>query len=126
MKARTTVLGFLMCVMAMPVGAGERDRLAIRVSPAVCFAPANLVVRATIAADSDNRAVEITAESPDFYRSSEVQLDGERAPRTTLFEFRSLPSGTYEVTATLRGSSGTEIASVRRQVNVIASGGSDR
>src|SRR5262245_10458074 len=102
MKVRATVLGVLLCAMAMPVGAGERPGLSILVSPAVSFAPANLVVRATIAADSDNRAVEIVAESSDFYRSSEVQLDGDRAPRTTLFEFRSLPSGVYEVKAILR------------------------
>jgi hypothetical protein len=84
------------------------------------------VVRATIAASADNRTVEIVAESEDFYRSSEIQLDGDRAPRTSQFEFRSLPPGTYEVKAILRGSSGTERASVRQQVNVISNGGSDR
>jgi hypothetical protein len=126
MSFRATVLGLLLCVTAMPVGAGERERLTLRVSPAVSFAPANLVVRATIASDADNRAVEIVAESEDFYRSSEIQLDGDRAPRTSLFEFRSLPPGTYVVKAVLRGSTGAELASVRHQVNVIASGGSDR
>jgi hypothetical protein len=115
-------LGFLLCATAMPVGAGVPDRLTIRVSPAVAFAPANLVVRASIAASADNRRVEIVAESEDFYRSSEIQLDGERAPRTTVFEFRSLPPGTYEVKAVLRGSGGDERAAVRQQINVIASG----
>jgi len=94
----------------------------MHVSPAVSFAPANLIVRAMIASDADNRAVQIVAESPEFYRSSEIQLDGDRAPRTTMFEFRSLPPGTYEVKATLRGSRGAERAAVRQQVNVIASG----
>jgi hypothetical protein len=126
MSFRATVLGFLLCVTAMPAGAGEPERLTLRVSPAVAFAPANLVVRATIAASADNRTVEIVAESEDFYRSSEIQLDGDRAPRTSQFEFRSLPPGTYEVKAILRGSSGTERASVRQQVNVISNGGSDR
>jgi len=106
----------------MPVVAGEHERMTIRVSPAVSFAPANLVVRATIAADPDNRAVEIVAESAEFYRSSEVELDGDRAPRTSVIEFRSLPPGTYEVKATLRGATG-QLASVRQQVNVIATGG---
>ena len=95
--------------------------MTIRVSPAVSFAPANLIVRATIEVDPDNRAVQIVAESPEFYRSSEIPLNGDRAPRTTMFEFRSLPPGVYEVKATLRGTSG-ERASVRQQVNVIASG----
>ena len=119
---KTVFLGILVAASALPVGARETERMTIRVSPAVSFAPANLVVRTTIVADSDNRSVEIVAESQDFYRSSEVQLDGDRAPRTTRFEFRSLPSGMYEVRAVLRGSTGEERASVRHQVNVIAAG----
>lgn len=104
----------------MPVGAGER--MTVRVSPAVAFAPANLIVRARIEQDAQNRAVEIVAESSEFYRSSEIQLDGEHAPRTNTFEFRSLPPGTYEVTARLLGPGGSPRASARQSVNVIATG----
>jgi hypothetical protein len=96
-----------------------RQRLSIRVSPAVSFAPADLVVRAVIDANPDNRTMEITAESADFYRSSEVQLDGARAPRTSLFEFPNLPRGTYEVRAVLRGSGGRELAFARDRINVV-------
>lgn len=106
------------------LGAGER--IMLKVSPAVAFAPANLVVRATIPADADNRAVEIVAESDDFYRSSEIQLEGDRAARTNMFEFRSLPPGSYEVRATLVGANGQSRAMIRRQVNVIASGAGNR
>ncbi len=122
MKLRLLVVGLLMFGAIAPIGAGERDRLTLKVSPAVCFAPANLVVRATVLADADNRAVEVVAESPDFYRSSEIQLDGDKAPRTNMFEFRSLPPGSYEVRAILIGSGGEERASVRQSVNVMASG----
>lgn len=122
MKARIAFLGFLMCTAAMPAGAGESDRMTLRVSPSVAFAPANLVVRATIPASEDNRAVEIVAESDSFYRSSEIQLEGDRAPRTSVFEFRSLPQGTYEVRAILRGSHGEERSTARHQVNVINTG----
>ena len=106
---------------AGPLGAGER--LTLRVSPAVSFAPANLVVRATIQADRANRSVEVVAESNDFYRASEIELDGENAPRTNTFEFRSLPSGTYEVRVTVRGGGGQALANVRQEVNVIEAGG---
>lgn len=121
MKVRTFLVSVLM-LATMPHHAGAKDRMTLKVSPAVCFAPANLVVRATIEADAENRAVEIVAESDDFYRSSTIQLDGDSAPRTNQFEFRSLPSGTYEVTAVLYGATGQERATVRQQVNVIASG----
>lgn len=124
MNVRAIFGGFLLASVAtLPVGAGEP--ITMNVSPAVAFAPANLVVRATIDADADNRAVEIIAESSDFYRSSEIELEGSKASRTTTFEFRSLPPGSYEVRATLFGSSGKR-GVARRQVNVIPSGAGER
>ena len=115
-----------MLTATLPLGAGAPERLSMKASPAVSFAPANLVVRAMIEADADNRFVEIVAESADFYRSSQVQLEGETAPRTNQFEFRSLPPGTYEVRALLIGADGQPRAQVRQTVNVIAGGMGDR
>jgi hypothetical protein len=116
MKVRTCLAGL---VFLFSGALGANDRLSIRVSPAVAFAPANLVIRTTVEADSSNRAIEIVAESPDFYRSSEIRLDGERAPRTTMFEFRSLPSGAYSVRAVLKGQGGHKLATVERTVNIV-------
>ena len=113
-----------MVTATLRAGAGEV--MTVSVSPAVAFAPATLVVRTKIEVDSRNRAVEIVAESPSFYRSSEIELDGDKAPRTTSFEFRSLPSGTYDVKATLRDASGQTRAFARSSVNIIAAAGSDR
>jgi hypothetical protein len=124
MKVRAVLFGILMLTSTLPLGAGQR--LTLKVSPAVSFAPANLIVRATIVADADNRAVEIVAESDDFYRSSQIQLEGDRAARTNMFEFRSLPPGTYEVRANLVGADGQSRALVRQQINVFASGAGDR
>jgi uncharacterized protein (DUF2141 family) len=119
MKAGTWLVT-LMILMSSAVTAN--DRLAMRVSPAVAFAPATLSVRTTIEADAGNRSVEIVAESADFYRSSEIQLDGEAAPRTTIFQFRSLPTGQYAVRAILKGQGGHEIATVQRRVDIVESG----
>jgi hypothetical protein len=124
MKVRVALFGILMLTGTLRLGAGER--MMLKVSPAVAFAPANLVVRATIPADADNRAVEIVAESEDFYRSSQIQLEGERAARTSMFEFRSLPPGTYEVRANLLGADGRSRSMIRQHVNVLASGAGDR
>ena len=120
MKMRACLIGILM--MTSTLRAGNAEKLTIRVTPAVAFAPANLIVRTTITADAANRAVEIVAESNDYFRSSEIQLDGENAPRTTMFEFRSLPPGSYEVKAILRDSAGEARASTFTAVNVIAGG----
>jgi len=114
------VVGMLMLTVTMATSAGEK--LNLKVSPAVAFAPANLVVRTMVESDAENRAIEIVAESDDFYRSSEVQLDGDRAPRTTTLEFRSLPPGMYEVRATLLGAGGAQRAEMRQHVSIISSG----
>jgi len=121
MNLRASLFGILILTTAtLPLGAGER--VSIRVSPAVAFAPANLVVRASIEADEQNRSMQIIAESTSFYRSSEVQLEGDKAPRTSMIEFRNLPPGTYDVRVLLLGSGGSQRAFARQQVNVIESG----
>jgi hypothetical protein len=122
--ARPLVVGILTLLSTLSLAADQR--ITMKVSPAVSFAPANLVVRATIVADADNRAVQIVAESADFYRSSEIQVEGDKAPRTNTIEFRSLPPGSYEVRANLVGSDGHSRALVRQQVNVYDNAGNVR
>jgi hypothetical protein len=121
-RALLSLFSLFLLVIAMPAGAGEK--LAMKVSPAVAFAPANLVVRAFVASDPDNRAIEVVAESEDFYRSSQMSLDGDKAPRTNVFEFRSLPTGAYQVSAVLIGTNGQR-ALVRQQISVMATGPGD-
>jgi hypothetical protein len=110
----------LFLLVALPLGA--RAPLAIQVSPAVSFAPATLVVRAMVEADANNRAIEVVAESGDFYRSSQIELDGDKAPRTTVVEFRSLPGGKYYIKATLIDTGGQPVGLVRREVSILGHG----
>jgi hypothetical protein len=117
------VLGLVLLALVVSAPLGASDRLAIRVSPSVAFAPANLVIRTTIDADNRNRYISVTAESDAFFRSSELQLDGERAPHTSVFEFRSVPVGNYRIHVELLGSSGQQIAYAQSQVNVVANAG---
>ena len=112
----------LTLTIAAPTFATAKESLSIRVSPAVSFAPANLVIRTTIEPDAINRAVEIVADSAEFFRSSAIQLDGDQAPRTTTFGFRSLPAGQYHVQVSVIGADGRPKAIARSQVNVVESG----
>jgi hypothetical protein len=114
------------CALALmtTTAAGAKERLSMQVSPAMSFAPANLVIQTRLEPDADNRAMEVIAESDDFYRSSAMQLDGDRAPRTARIEFRSLPPGEYQVTAVVIGSDGQRRAVARSSVNVMETGGS--
>src|SRR5262249_47675670 len=119
MHLRVLVMGL---AVATTTGVGANESIAIRVSPAMSFAPANLVIRTSVEPDADNRVMEIIADSEEFYRSSTVQLEGARAPKTTVFEFRSLPPGEYRVTAVLFGADGHRRGTARAQVRVVESG----
>ena len=110
-----------MVLAATPV-AGGREPLSIRVSPAFAFAPANLVIRTSLEPDAQNRSMEVIADSADFYRSSTIPLEGDRAPKTMMVEFRSLPPGDYDVIAMLIGVDGRRRAIAHAQVNVVESG----
>jgi hypothetical protein len=112
----------LAVLLAATAVAGAKEAVSIRVSPAFSFAPANLVIQTSVEPDPDNRSMEVIADSPEFYRSSTIALEGDRAPKTTRFEFRSLPPGDYEVTANLIGADGRHRAIAHAQVNVIESG----
>jgi hypothetical protein len=116
----------ILCVVALTassltVGAGEK--FTMKASPEISFAPAHLTVRTVVEPDADNRALEIIIDSADFYRSSLIQLEGDQAPRTSVIEFRSVPGGSYQISARLLGQGGESRAYVRRIVDVIANGG---
>ena len=113
---------WLMLAAATPADVGER--LTMAVSPVQSFAPTTLTVRVHVKPDAENRALEIVAESGNYYRSSRIQLDGNEAPRTIVVELRSLPGGDYEVRGALVDGSGRARGLVRKQVIVIGSAGS--
>jgi hypothetical protein len=109
-------------------GAGALDGnqpLTLQVSPAMAPAPAFVSVRALVEANDDNRTLEVVAQSPDFYRSSRVDLAGRKAPRLAVFEYPSLPSGLYDITAVLVGTGGKR-AMVSRMVRVVPMAGDGR
>jgi hypothetical protein len=120
MKPRACCLGLLTMMVTLPLSASEP--VTLKVSPATSFAPAFVRVQATIELNASNRAVEIVAQSPDFYRSSTIQLEGDRAARTNMFEFQSLPEGEYDVTATVFGSDGQPRARTHKTVIVVGRG----
>jgi streptogramin lyase len=120
MKARYFVLGMTLAATAAAAG---NQPLAIKVSPAMSFAPANLVIRTSVEPDAGNRSLEVIADSGAFYRASGVTLEGDRAPKTTQFEFRSLPPGEYEVTVVVTGADGRQRAVSRGHAKVMESAG---
>ena len=108
-------------ITVLPIEAGPR--VAIRVSPAVAFAPAVLTVRTTVEPSDNNRMLSIEVDSSSYRRASEIPLDGKNAQRTSVIELRDVPIGLYEVRAILVGPSGP-IARTMQLVKVEAAAGS--
>jgi hypothetical protein len=118
-------VGVILCAVLLMLGGisiGAGGKISLKASPEISFAPARLTVRTAIEPDADNRALEIVIDSEDFYRSSLIQLEGDRAPRTSVVEFRDVPRGYYEISARLLGQNGESRAYERRIVDVIANG----
>src|SRR5262245_11407651 len=106
------------CMFAEPVGIHGREDMRMQVSPAVSSEPAFVTVRVMIEVPADSRFLEVIAESPEFYRSSRIPIDGVNASFLKVFEFANLPSGTYDVTGVLLGPDGPR-ASISRIARVV-------
>jgi hypothetical protein len=84
----------------------DAPAFSLSVRPTVAFAPATAIVVATIERDDANRAVEIEADSGQYFTSSYRQLDGASDARTHQFFLKNLPPGFYQVTAAVYGVGG--------------------
>lgn len=102
---RLATTGVLIVLAGASAMHGDQ-RLTVKVSPAMALAPASVTIRAIVAPSDANRSLSIVVISSDYVRASEVPLDGKSAPRVNVFELRDLPTGLYEVRATLMGESG--------------------
>jgi hypothetical protein len=117
MRASMLCLGGVLLLSVLPVNGGEPLQMAV--SPAQSFAPSNLRVRVRLEPNAENRRLAVIADSPDFYRRSEMQLEGDQAPKTITIEFRGVPGGSYQVSSVVLDQSGRPRASASRGVNVI-------
>ena len=117
--ASTTLFLGVCFTAAAAVTLGGSQALTVRVTPAVTREPAALRIQAIVETDDRNRSLQIVARSAGYMRSSEIQLDGRDAQRVWEIEFRDVPRGNYEVTATLMGSEGRR-ATVSKVVTVLS------
>ena len=120
MKSRLILAAFT--TIGLMAAGGETvatEKLSLRVTPNVSAAPSNVIVKATITKDAANRWLMIEADSGTFYRSSAIQLEGDKAPTVTEIRLSNLPSGEYAVSAVLKNNLGEETI-VRRTVIVLS------
>ena len=122
MGKTTRVLLTAAIVVAASTASG-RARLELRARPAFAFAPSDVQMEFRISPDAANRALDVSAESDEFFRSSLVELEGERAPKVVTIHYHGLPAGDYNLRGALLNNDGRELAVVEKQVTVMATGG---
>jgi hypothetical protein len=79
------------------VSVTDGPSLRSQVRPSVAKAPAEVRIEVWIASHAQNRTLEIEVGSDNFFRSSEIALDGAQAAHAFTVEYRSIPAGEYEV-----------------------------
>lgn len=121
-RLNTPLLVIVAGLLAATAPIGAENALALRVTPLVAGAPATVFITVTVAPNERNRVLVIEDDSDLYYRSSEVQLDGDKAARTHRLMFRGLPPGEHRVTAVVHGTNGFR-ARVSQAVLVIGARG---
>jgi hypothetical protein len=114
---------FACVLIALAPAVHGRERLEIRARPSFSFAPAELQLEFRIAPDSANRGLFVSAESDAFYRSSLIELEGERAQQVVSIRYQSLPAGDYSVRGALIDAEGRERTVIEKQITVMTTGG---
>lgn len=97
-------------ILAGTIQSNADEAVSITVRPAVTSYGGNAQLRVIVARDDLNRALVWEVDGPNYYRSSETQLNGASAPRSYVFMVRDLPGGEFVVRAILkRGDSSTVV-----------------
>jgi len=124
---RTGAILGVLCLCAL--GGGDRvkgnELLKLEISPRVAPAPGFVRVQTRVDASDDRRWLEVSADSPDFSRTSSIELEGRSAPRTEIFSFQNLPAGRYEFSAVLTGTGGV-LATATRTAEIVPTPGARR
>ena len=80
--------------------------LELRLTRKYTFSPGYVRSLVRVSPHPDNRLLRVTLDSADYYRSSDIELDGADAARSHFLNWTSLPAGHYDIVATLFGPDG--------------------
>jgi hypothetical protein len=115
--ARGWRLTLLFCTLLIP-GVRAEEGFTIRVSPEVCYEGCDVRVVVRVPPDAGNRALTIEADSPMYFRGSEIDLSGESAALLHTLTLHSPPSGEYVIRAKVARANSTT-RSTQRTLHVI-------
>lgn len=106
MKRLNMPLVILACLFVATPPLGAEKAISLRVTPQMAAAPATVSITVYVEPNQKNRVLVIEDDSEAYYRSSHLELDGEKAARTHVLMFRGLPPGEHRVSASVHGTNG--------------------
>lgn len=89
-----------------PAAPQTEPALQVRLTRKYTLSPGYVQSLIRVRPHPDNRLLRVTLDSSNFYRSSDVQLEGASAATNHFFNWTSLPAGHYELLVTLFGMNG--------------------
>lgn len=113
MRTAISIGAVLVVAMLSGVSSPAKEVVEIRLRGQFWAAPATVPIIVAVEPAPSNRTLFVEADGEDFYRSSEMELDGEKEKRLHTIEFRSLPAGEYVLRAEVR--SDTKILGATQQ-----------
>lgn len=78
------------------------EAISITVRPAVTSYRGNAQLKVLVSRNERNRVLVWEVDGPNYYRSSSIALDGAASPRSYFFMVRDLPSGEFDVRASVK------------------------
>ena len=89
-----------------PETAKAEPALELRLASRFALAPASFQSLIRVSPHPDNRMLRVLIDGDQFYRSSDTQLDGDKAAKHYFFAWDKLPPGSYSVIAIVYGQNG--------------------
>jgi hypothetical protein len=104
-------------------GSSAKEKtVAVRLTPSVAFGPVDVRALVQVEPHPENRLLRITIDSAEYYRSTDIQLDGTDAAKSHFVTWPAVPPGSYVFMAIVYGSTGTRDQVVRRGYEIYAPG----
>ena len=100
----TRVYGVVLAtaILGTTIHSRADEAVSVAVRPSVTNYGGSAQLKVLVARDDMNRTLVWEVDGPNYYRRSEVQLNGASAPRSYTFIVRNLPGGEFSVRATLK------------------------
>ena len=94
-------------VLAGSMQMSADEAISITVRPAVTSYRGSAQLKVLVSRDEKNRTLVWEVDGPNYYRSSSIALDGAASPRSYFFVVKDLPSGEFDVRATVKRNDST-------------------